>query len=124
MESSLISRDRRSSAAGVGLGSIAAAHVAGRLGDDIEKTAHALPLIMPRKCFVPAMGLLQSGAQAIDFLQGQGAELPRRNIERERPVADALDLFHVVSDFFKHAPDLAIAAFDQSDFVPGIAWLP
>jgi hypothetical protein len=38
-------------------------------------------------------------------------------------VADAFDLFDVMSNLFEHASNLAILAFDQSDFVPGIAGL-
>jgi hypothetical protein len=35
-------------------------------------------------------------------------------------VANAFDLFDVMSNLFKHAPNLAILAFDQRHFVPGI----
>src|SRR5437764_8963367 len=58
--------------------------------------------------------------QALDFLQRECAEAARRHIESERSIAHALDFFHVVADGFKHAPNLAIAAFNQRDLVPGI----
>src|ERR1035438_4906314 len=46
--------------------------------------------------------------------------MPGRNIERERSIPDTLDLLHMVPDLLKHAPNLAIAAFDQGHLVPGI----
>jgi hypothetical protein len=46
--------------------------------------------------------------------------LARWNIQLQRPVADALDLFHVVPNLLEHAADLAIPAFDQRDFEPRI----
>jgi hypothetical protein len=42
------------------------------------------------------------------------------HIQFKVPVADALDFLDVMSDLFKHAANLAILAFDQSNFIPGI----
>jgi hypothetical protein len=42
------------------------------------------------------------------------------NIQFKISVADALDLFDVMSDRFEHAPNLTILAFDQGDLVPGV----
>jgi hypothetical protein len=41
-------------------------------------------------------------------------------IQLKISVANALDFLDVVSDLFEHASNLAILAFDQSNFVPGI----
>ena len=46
--------------------------------------------------------------------------MPGWNVEGKRAVSETFDFLHVVSDFLKHAPDLAIAAFDQGHLVPGI----
>ena len=48
------------------------------------------------------------------------AELARRDVETERSVADAANLFDVVADFLEHLADLAIAALRQGEFVPGV----
>ncbi len=61
--------------------------------------------------------------QPLHFFQRQRAVFPGRNIERQRSIADALDLFHVMPHGFKHAPNLAIAAFDQRDLIPRIRGL-
>src|SRR3984885_6667376 len=60
------------------------------------------------------------GSQTVDLLLGQRPEFPRRNIERERPVADALDLLHMVPHLFKHATDFSIAPLDQRNLIPRI----
>src|SRR5258706_8853401 len=54
------------------------------------------------------------------FAQGQLAKLARRDVETQRSVADATNLFDVVADLFKHFSDLAVASFTQRKFVPGI----
>jgi len=59
------------------------------------------------------------GAQAIDFFQREGAEFAGRDIKGKRSVLHALDFFDVMPDFFEHAADLPIAAFDQCDLLPG-----
>ncbi len=43
-----------------------------------------------------------------------------RNVEGERAELDAFDFFYEEADGLKHTMDLAIAAFDENDFVPGI----
>src|SRR5207302_10521893 len=50
--------------------------------------------------------------QPLHFFQRQRAVLPGQNVERQRSIAVALDLFHVMPHSLKHAPNLAIAAFD------------
>jgi hypothetical protein len=50
----------------------------------------------------------------------QFAELAWLNIERERTITHALDLFHVVANLFKHAPYLPVLALNQRHFIPGI----
>ena len=55
-----------------------------------------------------------------EFSFGEGAEVARREIEGEGAEGDTLDLFDVVADVMEHAADLAIAAFNENDFVPGV----
>ena len=50
----------------------------------------------------------------------QPAEFSRRQIEAQRTVLDALDLFHVMADLFEHAPDLPVSAFFQRELKPRI----
>src|ERR1700679_4206019 len=52
--------------------------------------------------------------------QRQFAELSRRHIEPKCTVTDAANLLHMVADLFEHLPDLAVAAFRQSQLIPGI----
>jgi hypothetical protein len=59
-------------------------------------------------------------AQRRDFAQSEFAKRAGLHVQRERAVAYAFDLFHVVANFFKHAPDLAVLAFNQRDFIPRI----
>ncbi len=42
------------------------------------------------------------------------------HIQFKTSVAHALDLLYMVSNLFEHAPNLAILAFGQCNFVPGI----
>ncbi len=58
--------------------------------------------------------------QSRNFSWLQFAELARLNIQRERTIAHALDLFHVMANLFKHAPYLPVLAFNQRHFIPGI----
>ena len=58
--------------------------------------------------------------QLFDFSKAQTAKLPGRDIERERSVTYALDLLHVVADFFEHFAELPVLTFSQRDLVPGI----
>src|SRR5262249_13488987 len=69
-----------------------------------------------RRDWPPLSGTLQGS----HFLGSQRAKLPWFNIERKGTVAHTLDLFHVVADLLKHPADLAVLAFDQNDFVPGV----
>src|SRR5271157_239145 len=111
LESSLTRRERHSSAAGVEPGTLV---VVPRLRAAVE-TRSKKRLMLAASChgrLRPRYGFVAGGSQAIDFLQGEEAESSRRNIQGERAVAHALDFLHMVSDFFKHAPDLPVAAFD------------
>src|SRR5215469_8078174 len=42
------------------------------------------------------------------------------DVQLQRAIAHALDLFYVMSDLLKHAPDLPVLAFSQRDLVPRI----
>ncbi len=59
-------------------------------------------------------------AQLFDFFRQQVAVFARVNVQCEGAVADALELLHVVPGLLKHRADLAVAAFDQRDFIPGV----
>ena len=85
--------------------------------DQIRKSAHARR--RSSRWFLGDGGA-GGGFQALHFLQSKRTKFPRRNIERERTIFHALDFFHVMADRLKHAPNLAIAALNQRDFVPGI----
>jgi hypothetical protein len=63
---------------------------------------------------------LNGGAKLFDFFGQQIAVLAGMDIQRERAVAHALQLFHMVPGLLKHRANLAITAFDERDFVPGI----
>src|SRR5271155_5609974 len=118
LESSLISRERRSKAAGA----VSGAFVVPMSRAGVE-TRSKNRLMLAASChgrLCARYRFIAGGAQAINFLLGQGTELSGRNVERKRPVADALDLFHMVSDFLEHPPDFSIAPLDQRDLVPRI----
>jgi hypothetical protein len=68
------------------------------------------------KCFFAR----RSRFQMRNFFQRQTAKFSGRNIERKWTILHAPDLLHVMPDLFKHLADLAIAAFDDRDFEPGI----
>jgi len=71
-----------------------------------------------------ALGLLVFSAseilELVDFGFGEGAEFPGGDVENEGAELGALNLFDEEADLLKHAADLAIAAFDEDDFVPGV----
>src|SRR5437868_6550289 len=58
--------------------------------------------------------------QALDFLLCKLAPLAGLDIELQRPVAHALDFFHVMPDALEHAMELAVAAFGQRDLIPRV----
>ena len=58
--------------------------------------------------------------EAVHFPFGQGTDFSGRNVEGEGAELDALDFLDQEAYRQEHAPDLAIAAFDESEFVPGI----
>jgi len=75
-------------------------------------------------CFL-ARGKLEAGRgseifEAVDFPFGESAEFAERDVEGEGAELDPLDFFHEEADSEEHAADLAIAAFDEGDLVPGI----
>src|ERR1700690_840565 len=67
------------------------------------------------------LGLSGKGLELGDFFGCEFAEFPWMHIQLKRTVAHSLDLFHVMSDLFEHATDLAILAFNQCNFVPRIS---
>src|ERR1700678_2993325 len=104
LESSLMSGERFT---------CAAADVPGALAAPISRagleTRSKKRLMLAASChgrLRPRHWFIAGGAQAVNFLQSQFAEFSRRNIERKRPVAHALNLPHMMSDFFEHAPNL------------------
>ena len=60
------------------------------------------------------------GFELRHFRVTKGPEFARRDVEDEWAELDALDFFHAKADVLKHPANLAIAALDQNDFVPGI----
>jgi hypothetical protein len=62
-------------------------------------------------------------AQVFEFFGLQFAHLAGLDIEHQGTVAYAANLFYVVADLLKHLAELAITAFDEDDFVPGIVAL-
>lgn len=69
---------------------------------------------------IPGLGGRREGFELGDFGLGESAEFAGGDVERERAELSALDFFDAKSDMLKHAANLAIAALDQDDFVPGI----
>ena len=63
---------------------------------------------------------LGSAVEGLDLSGGELAEFAGCDVEAERSVADAADLFDVVADLFEHFAELAVAAFDEGDLVPGV----
>ena len=66
---------------------------------------------------------LRSRLQAGHFLRRQMPKFPGRNIELQRSIAHPLYFLHMMPDGLEHLPDLAVLAFDQRNFVPGIVGL-
>src|SRR6201987_2935148 len=86
------------------------------LGRHRSPDSRSDPWARPGSGFVFCADVLSGGgAQAVDFFQGEDAELSRRHIERERSILHALDFFHVMADLLKHAPDLPVADIDTGD---------
>src|ERR1700693_1284040 len=111
LESSLMSCEERSSAACVSLGTLIVPR--SRAGLERRSKMRLMPAAhhaMER--FAAAIGLLHTVRSRSTSASVSARNFPGGNIEGERPVADALNLLHVVSNLFKHPPDLAIAAFD------------
>jgi len=63
---------------------------------------------------------LGRAVESLDFAGGEFAELARSDVEAERSVTYATDLFHMMADLFEHFSELAVAAFDEGDLVPGV----
>ena len=63
---------------------------------------------------------LRRAIEGHHFAQGQLAKLARRDVETQRSVTDATNLFDVMADLFKHFSDLAVSSFGEGEFVPGI----
>jgi hypothetical protein len=63
---------------------------------------------------------LRSQAQQIHLFCHQFARRSRLNIQHQRAIRHTANLFHAMSDLFKHLSQLAVAAFDQNNLVPGI----
>ena len=54
------------------------------------------------------------------FANGEVAELAWRDVEFQGPELDAFDFFDQEADRLEHAADLAVAAFDEGNFVPRV----
>jgi hypothetical protein len=68
--------------------------------------------------------LFAGPAQRGDLAQREFAKRSGLHVQRERAVAYAFDLFHVVANFFKHPANLAVFAFNQRDFIPRVVAFP
>jgi len=55
-----------------------------------------------------------------DFANSERTKFSSGNVEGKGAELDTFDFFDEEADGLEHAADLAIAAFDESDFVPGI----
>jgi len=58
--------------------------------------------------------------QLVDLVFIELAEFAGLEVENEWAIAYAADLFYVEADLFEELADLAVAAFDEDDFVPGV----
>ena len=65
---------------------------------------------LPVRCF----------AEVLEFFRLQLAHFARLDIEHQWTVPDTTNLLNVVADLLEHLAQLAVAAFDDDDFVPGI----
>ena len=63
---------------------------------------------------------LDEGFEFFYFFGQQVAEFAGMNVEGKRTVADAFQFLNVVAGLFEHFAHLAVAAFDEGDFVPGV----
>ena len=59
--------------------------------------------------------------QPVYFPFRQWPKFPGRDIKSERAKLHSLDLFHQKAHLQEHAANLAIAAFDQRDFIQGFS---
>ena len=59
----------------------------------------------------------------MDLPIGEGPELAGGNVERKRAEMGAFYFLDEETHLLEHAADLAIAAFDEHDFVPGVGGL-
>jgi hypothetical protein len=66
---------------------------------------------------------VSSFAQIFEFLGFQFAHFAWLNVEHQRAVTHAANFLDVVADLFEHLAQLAVAAFNQNDFVPGVVAL-
>src|SRR5437868_11277356 len=78
--------------------------------------AAAAGLASSRAPFTPRGGALQ----ARYLPRCEMPELPGFDVQFKRPIADAPDLLHVVTDCLEHAPNLPVSPLDQRDLVPRI----
>ena len=62
----------------------------------------------------------RGSAEGLDLARGELAKISDGDVECERAVADAADLFDVVTYFLEHFPQLAVAALGERDLVPGV----
>src|SRR6266849_3488750 len=67
-----------------------------------------------------SLWLAHGAAQALDLSGTEGAEASRFHVELQRPVAYAFDFLYAMADALEHAVDLAVASFDERDFIPGV----
>src|ERR1700737_2295108 len=72
----------------------------------------------------PAPHSFDGRFQAGNFVGRQMAKPSRRNVQLQRAVAHALDLFHMMPDGLEHAANLPVFSLDQCDLIPGIVALP
>ena len=55
-----------------------------------------------------------------DFANSERTKFSSGNVEGKGAELDTFDFFDEEADGLEHAADLAIAAFDENDFIPGI----
>jgi hypothetical protein len=58
--------------------------------------------------------------QLLHFVWSEMPNFSRLDVQFQRTVTYSLDLLDVMSDLLEHAPDLAVAAFNQRNLVPGV----
>src|SRR6185437_1550877 len=71
--------------------------------------------LFPRPCRTP---------QLFHFGFRQLATLARLQVQHQRPIANASNLLHVMSDLFKYLSDLAVAALNQHQLIPRVLRVP